>query len=73
MATTAKDRERREEAEVRRAAPQPLQAVRPSAGVHAQVRAVPSVLPQAGARRRRRRRDEEQLVGRAAQVVRALS
>ena len=37
-------------------------SVRPAARLPAQVRAVPPVLPQAGARRRRHGRDEEQLV-----------
>ena len=62
MATTAKIAKEAEDAEVHGPAPQPLPAVRPPAGLHAEVRAVPPVLPQAGARRRRRRRDEEQLV-----------
>ena len=58
----SKDRQRSEDAEVQDSPPQPLQAVRPAARLHAQVRHVPSVLPQAGARRRRHRRDEELLV-----------
>ena len=57
-----KDRERTEDAEVQGPAAQPLPPVRPAARLHAEVRAVPPLLPQAGARRRRHGRDEEQLV-----------
>ena len=56
------DRQRSQNAEVQGPAPQPLPPLRPPAGLHAQVRAVPPLLPQARARRRHCRRDEEQLV-----------
>jgi hypothetical protein len=49
-------------AEVQGAAAQPLPPLWTPARLHAEVRAVPALLPQAGARRRRRRRHEEQLV-----------
>ena len=57
-----KDRQGSEDAEVQGPAAEPLQALRPAARLPAQVRALPVVLPQAGARGRHRRRDEEQLV-----------
>ena len=69
MATTAKIAKEAQDAEVQGPAAQPLQALRPAARLHAQVRAVPPVLPQARARRRHRRRDEEQLVGVAGRVT----
>ena len=62
MATTAKIVKDEEDAEVRGPAPQPLPQVRPAARVPAEVRAVPPLLPRAGARRRSRGRDQEQLV-----------
>ena len=62
MATTAKIAKEAEDAEVQGPAAQPLPPLRPAARLHAEVRAVPPVLPQAGARRRRHGRDEEQLV-----------
>ena len=58
------DRQRSQDAEVQGPAAQPLPALRPAARLPAQVRAVPPLLPQAGARRRHRRSDEEQLVDR---------
>ena len=57
-----KDRQGSEDAEVQGPAAKPLQALRPAPCVPAQVRALPPVLPQAGARGRHRRSDEEQLV-----------
>ena len=56
-------RQRSEVTEVQDPSAQSLQAVRPPACVHAEVRHVPVVLPEAGARRRRHGRDEELLVG----------
>ena len=53
---------REEDAEVRGAPSQPVPPVWSPACLHAQVRAVPSVLPGAGADGRCRGRDEEQLV-----------
>ncbi len=50
--------------EVQDSCAQPLQALRPAAGIHAEVRALPSLLPQGGARGRCHGRDEEQLVER---------
>src|SRR5712691_4566722 len=58
----SEDREGTEDTQVQDPAAQPLPPVRPSARLHAEVRAVPSVLPQAGAGRRRHRGDEKQLV-----------
>src|SRR6516164_5862088 len=51
-----------ESAEIQDSAAQPLPPVRPSARVHAQVRAVPLVLPQARAGWRHHGSHEEQLV-----------
>src|SRR5215475_1200263 len=51
-----------ESAEVQDSAAQPLPTVRPSARVYAEVRAVPTVLPQARAGWRHHGSDEEQLV-----------
>ena len=58
----SKDRQGTEDAEIQGPAAQPLPPVRPAARLHAEVRAVPPLLPQAGARRRRHGRDQEQLV-----------
>src|SRR6267143_3957292 len=58
----SEDRERTQETQVQDSAAQSLPPVRTSARVHAEVRAVPPVLPQAGAGRRRHRGDKEQLV-----------
>ena len=63
-----KDRERTQDAEVQGPPAQPLPPVRPAARLHAEVRAVPPVLPQAGARGRRHGRDEEQLVNRESGI-----
>ena len=57
-----KDRQGSEDAEVQGPAEKPLQALRAAACVSAEVRALPAVLPQAGARGRHRRGDQEQLV-----------
>ena len=48
--------------QVRGAPPQPLPPVRPPARLHAQIRALPPLLPRARASRRSRRCDQEQLV-----------
>ena len=69
MATTAKIAKEAEEPEVQDSSAQSLQAVRAPAGLHAQVRAVPPVLPQGGARGRRHGRDEEQLVAKLITLV----
>jgi large subunit ribosomal protein L5 len=53
------DRQGSEDPQVQGPAAQPLQALRASACLPAKVRAVPAVLPQAGAGRRYRGRDEE--------------
>jgi large subunit ribosomal protein L5 len=53
MATTAKIAKEAQDAEVQGPAAQPLPPVRPPARLHAEVRAVPPLLPQAGARRGR--------------------
>ena len=53
------------DAEVRRAQVHPLPPVRPSSGLPEEVRAVPHLLPQAGARRGHPRRHQGQLVGEA--------
>ena len=55
----SEDRKRTQDAEVQGPAAQPLPPVRPSARLHAEVRAVPPLLPQAGARRRRHGCHEE--------------
>ena len=57
-----KDRQGSQDAQVQDPSPEPLPPVRTAARVHAQVRHVPPLLPQAGARRRRHGRDEELLV-----------
>jgi large subunit ribosomal protein L5 len=58
------DCERSQDAEVQDPAAEPVPVVRPSSRLHAQVRDVPPLLPQAGARGRCHRRDEELLVRR---------
>ena len=65
------DCEGSEDAQVQDPPAQPLQAVRPPAGLHAQVRAVPALLPQGGARGRCHGRDEEQLVAKWTRPVRS--
>ena len=70
MATTAKIAKEAEDAEVQGSPAQPLPPVRPAARLHAQVRAVPPLLPQAGARRRRHGGDQEQLVENGCEVPR---
>ena len=55
---------REEDAEVQGAPSQPLPPLRPAARLYAEVRAVPSLLPRAGAEGRCRRRHQEQLVTR---------
>src|SRR6185436_942537 len=57
-----KGRQGSEDAQVQDPPPQPLQVVRTATRLHAQVRHVPSVLPQAGPRRRRDGCDQEFLV-----------
>jgi large subunit ribosomal protein L5 len=58
------DREGQAGAEAPGAGVSPLLRVRPAAGVHAPLRAVPYLLPRARARRRAARRHEVELVGR---------
>ena len=56
------DRQGSQGAEIQGPPAQPLQAVRPAEGLHAQVLDVPPLLPQAGARRRRHGGNQEFLV-----------
>src|SRR5206468_9902829 len=62
----SEDRQRAQISEVQDPAAQPMPSVRTAARVHAQVRPLPAVLPQAGARRRHHGCDQEQLVNTVA-------
>ena len=62
MATTGKNRQGFEEAQVRRTPPQSLLALRTPSRFHPQVRTLSYLLPRVGAARRSARRGEEQLV-----------
>src|SRR6266850_3456162 len=63
-----KDRQGSQDAQVQDPPAQPLPAVRPAARLHAEVRDVPPLLPEAGARRRCDGCDEELLVNPKAQI-----